>query len=389
MATKRIPALINPAMLVWARETARLTLDQAARKIGIAAEKLAACELGEAQLTFPQFMKAAREYKRPASLFYLKAHPEGWSPIQDFRHLIGAEPGFSPRLAYAIRQARERREVALDLRSELNEPIIPFTLDATTITDAEALGQELRSYLGVSDAEQQTWRSNGFNAWRLAMESKDILVFMVPRMPLSEMRGTAIAEKKFPIILINSQDRGGGRVFTLLHEFCHLAIHQSGVSGEGGEDKGAPNPTVERYCNAVAAAALMPKTWLLNEVLSLADKTGSGPVWDDDQLSALAQRFGVSREALLRRLLTLGKTTQSFYDIKRAQFLKEYAKIAEQKSTGGPKYHIQVLSQFGRGFTRLVFQGYHERRLTLRDVANYFNMQVKSIPEMERAAFGL
>ena len=303
--------------------------------------------------------------------------------------MAGTEAGFSPRLAYAIRQARERREVALDLRSELSEPLIPFTLDATTATDVEALGQGVRSYLGVSDAEQQTWRSNAFNAWRLAMEAKDILVFMVPRIPLSEMRGTAIAEQKFPLILINSRDRGGGRVFTLLHEFCHLVIHQSGVSGEGGEDKGAPNPTVERYCNAVAAAALMPKAWLLSEILALAEKTGSGPVWDGEQLSALALRFGVSREALLRRLLTLGKTTQKFYDAKRAEFLKEYAEMADQKYSGGPEYHIQVLSQLGRGFTRLVVQGYHENRLTLRDVANYFNMQVKSIPDMERAAFGL
>ena len=62
---------------------------------------------------------------------------------------------------------------------------------------------------------------------------------------------------------------------------------------------------------------------------------------------------------------------------------------ARSKSEGGPQYHIQVLSQLGRAFTRLVFQGYHERALTLRDVANHFNMQVKSVPAMEKAAFGL
>ena len=130
----------------------------------------------------------------------------------------------------------------------------------------------------------------------------------------------------------------------------------------------------------------MPKEWLLSEIAMLPAKSG---VWDDDQLSTLALRFGVSREALLRRLLTLGKTTQAFYDSKRTAFLKEYADLNDKKSRGGPEYHIQVLSQLGRAFTRLVFQGYHERRLTLRDVANYFNMQVKSIPEMERATFGL
>ena len=127
---KSVPALINPAMLVWARESARLSIEEAAHKIGIAAEKLAACETEDAQLTFNQLMKAASVYKRPVSLFYLKKPPAGWAPIQDFRRFADADAGFSPRLTYVIRQARERRELALELRAELNEPVQPFTLTA-------------------------------------------------------------------------------------------------------------------------------------------------------------------------------------------------------------------------------------------------------------------
>ena len=192
---KSVPALINPGMLVWARESARLTIEEAAHKIGIAADKLAACEGGEAQLTFPQLMKAAREYKRPVSLFYLDTPPAGWAPIQDFRQLAGIEGGFSPRLTYVIRQARERRELALELRNDLNETILPFTLTATMGREVEALGQEIRAYLRVTDAEQQQWKRRAFDNWRLAMGAKDVLVFMVPRLPLTEMRGTAIAER--------------------------------------------------------------------------------------------------------------------------------------------------------------------------------------------------
>ena len=336
MVTKSIPALINPAMLVWARKSALLTVDEAARKIGIASEKLTACEAGDVQLTFPQLMKAAREYKRPASLFYLKTPPAGWAPIQDFRQLTGMEGGFSSRLAYVIRQARERRELALELRGRSQQPIIPFTLTATAGSDdVETLGQEIRAYLSITDTEQQQWKGNAFNAWRMAIEAKDVLVFMVPRLSLSEMRGTAIAEEEFPVILINGQDRTGGRIFTLLHEFCHLAIHQSGVSGEGGDQKDAPNPSLERYCNAVAAAALMPKSWLLSEILML-EEAGAKISWDDDQLKTLALRFGVSREALLRRLLTLGKTTQAFYESKRAGFLEEYAGGPARRALAAP-----------------------------------------------------
>lgn len=385
---KSVPALINPAMLTWARESAGLSIEAAAHKIGISAEKLAACEASnETQLTFPQLMKAAREYKRPVSLFYLKTPPAGWQPIQDFRQLIGVEGGFSPKLTYVVRQARERRELAVELRGEINEPITPFTLTATLDQDVEAVGQEVRAYLGVTETEQQQWKRRAFDAWRMAMEAKDVLVFMVPRLPLTEMRGVAIAERELPVILVNGQDRTGGRIFTLLHEFCHLAIRQSGVSGIGGDQDNAPNPRVERFCNAVAAAALMPRDWLLGETLVV--QKGTTKTWEDDELEALALRFGVSHEALLRRLLTLGKTSQAFYDRKRKEFTERYAALDEKKSTGGPEYHIQVLSQLGRAFTRLVFEGYHDRRLTLRDVANHFNMQVKLIPDMERAAFGI
>ena len=131
----------------------------------------------------------------------------------------------------------------------------------------------------------------------------------------------------------------------------------------------------------------MPRDWMLSEHLVV--QKGTTTTWTDEELEALALRFGVSREAVLRRLLTLGKTTQSFYETQRVRFLKEYAELNETKSEGGPKYHVQVLSQVGRAFSRLVFQGYHEHALTLRDVANHLNMQVKLIPAMEKATFGL
>jgi len=385
--SKSVPALINPAMLVWARESARLALEEAAHKGGISVEKLTECEAGTAHLTFPQLMKLAREYKRPVSIFYLHEPPKGWTPIQDFRHLHGAEGGFSTKLTFAIRQARERRELAIELRAELAETIQPFSLTATLQRDAEALAQEIRTYLRVTDTEQQQWKRKAFDGWRIAMEARDVLVFVVPRLPLSEMRGVAIVERELPIILVNGQDRTGGRVFTLLHEFCHLAIRQSGVSGDGGDGDAAPSPRIERFCNAVAAATLMPREWLLSEALVV--QKGAAKTWSDDELEALALRFGVSREALLRRLLTLGRTTQAFYEDKRAHFLKEYAELAEKSGSGGPQYHIQVLSQLGRAFTRLIFQGYHERRLTLRDVSNHFNMPVRLVSEMEKAAFGI
>jgi Zn-dependent peptidase ImmA (M78 family) len=242
------------------------------------------------------------------------------------------------------------------LRTELNDPVLPFTLTADTKGEPERLAQEIRTYLGINDVEQQQWKRRAFDGWRQAIGAKDVLVFIVPRLPIAEMRGAAIAERELPIILINGRDRTNGRVFTLLHEFCHLAICQSGVSGTGGEEEGAPNPAIERVCNAVAAAALMPREWLLSEPLVV--HKGATKTWDDDELEALALRFGVSREALLRRLLTLGKPARVFTKASALPFSKNMPSWPRRKAQAVPNTRSKCLAN----------SGVHSRGSSFRDI---------------------
>ncbi len=386
---KSVKALINPTMLEWARDQAGYSLADVAHKLGLEEPQLQALEKGDETPTFAKLLDMADLYKRPVSLFYLKEPPKGWQPIQDFRRLPGADGKFSPELTYIIRLARERREIALAVRKELNEAVQPFPLRATLATNIETLSARIREFVGATEAMQQRWGKKAFEGWRALIEAKDILVFVVPRLKMKEMRGTALSETTLPVILLNGKDRSNGRVFTLLHEFCHLALRQSGVSNVGGDRDDAPNPAVEQFCNAVAAAAAMPSEWLLREPLVV--RKGAVKTWDDDELEALALRFGVSSEAVLRRLLTLGRTTKAFYDSKRPLYQRFYDQLEEkkEKSTGGPDYHLAVLGQLGRTFTQLVFHGYHDRYFTLRDVAGLLNMKVTTVPVMEKAAFGL
>ena len=118
---KSVKALINPKMLEWARTEAGYSLSDAAKKLGFEEARLDDLERGKELPSFAKLLDMADLYKRPVSLFYLKDPPQGWQPIQDFRRLPGAEHTFSPQLTYVVRQARERREVALVVRRELNE----------------------------------------------------------------------------------------------------------------------------------------------------------------------------------------------------------------------------------------------------------------------------
>ena len=76
---------------------------------------------------------------------------------------------------------------------------------------------------GSQRSQPAALRKKAFEGWRAAIEAKDILVFVVPRLKMKEMRRTALAETTLPVILVNGKDRGNGHVFTLLYEFCCMS----------------------------------------------------------------------------------------------------------------------------------------------------------------------
>ena len=112
--------------------------------------------------------------------------------------------------------------------------------------------------------------------------------------------------------------------------------------------------------------------------------------WSDAQISDLARRFNVSREALVRRLLTFNRTTSGFYNRKRAQYIAEHkAAIARQREkTTEIKRNMpqETVSHFGRPLIRMLLGNYYQDRLTLSDVSGYLGLKVKHIPKLEQVA---
>ena len=85
---------VNPEIIVWARETAGLTQEEAAKKLGFqdsskssATEKLAALENGDNEPSRPQLLKMEAQYRRPLLTFYLSKPPIRGSRGVDFRTL--------------------------------------------------------------------------------------------------------------------------------------------------------------------------------------------------------------------------------------------------------------------------------------------------------------
>lgn len=381
---------INPKLLVWARETTGYPLDAAAVKLAINPGKLSEIEDGKIAPSFALLRKAANIYKRPLAVFFLEEAPERQPEVHDFRLQPGVmQRPYVPRLNNEIRQARLRRDDALELAQTLEEPVPAFTHRATADEAPEAVAARVRALLGITLERQHGFRhtEDALKAWKTAVEAKSVLVFEVSRITSEEMRGVSLPADVLPIIILNGGEAHAGRLFTLLHEFTHLLLRQSGVCDLVQVDNGSPDARIEAFCNAVAGNVLVPVDALLGELPHQHSHS-----WDMNELEALSSRFSVSREVVLRRLLILGRTTPAYYEAMRVRFQEEGRRLSEgrknKKRAGGPPPSVMAVRNLGRPYIRLVLSAYSRERIDLSSVSDYLGVKLKHLRRIESLVHG-
>jgi Zn-dependent peptidase ImmA (M78 family)/DNA-binding XRE family transcriptional regulator len=357
-----VRANVNPRILVWGREHAGLSPEDAARKVGVSLEKLRAWEAGDARPTVRQARLLGKAYRRPSAFFYLYNPPESPPDLPDFRRLPDAQREMTPDLLYEVRRARFRRDIALEVFPILGEKIPGFELEVSASETPEVVGMLIRRYLALEEKEQFSWRGpyKALNAWTRAVESAGILVFQFSGVDVRLARGFSIADTP-----LNGADSPRARIFTLLHECCHLALGTGGLC-DLHENHGSES--IETYCNAAAAESLVPSSLLLQQ-REVADNLGE-PFWPNSVLNTLANRFSVSREVILRRFLHLGKTTPAIYREKREEFEEEYKRLRE-RGGGFIKYPKKVVRDNGHAFTSLLLDAYQQQAITAIDLSRY------------------
>jgi Zn-dependent peptidase ImmA (M78 family) len=298
---------------------------------------------------------------------------------------------WSPALHAAIRRAREQQDVTLDLARLLGEELPERPRVNASPTDVETFAAAARELLGIPLEEQFEWsdRYTALNAWIGAVESTGTLVLQASRISVKEMRGFSIADHPVPVIVLNGGDAARGRIFTALHEFAHVLIEASGVCDLHDASKPrSPDDDVELRCNAIAASVLMPQAaFESDELLRGAPSNG---VWPEHRIQAIADRYSVSQEATLRRLLSIGLTTWDYYRGMRQKYRRRYEAVAaarRQENKGGPPLHRMRVRDLGRPFVRLVLDAYYQDQINTSEVTDYLGVKVKSLPKIETEAF--
>ena len=382
-------ALVEPAILRWARDTAGMSVDEAARSLQTHPERVQAWEDGEEHPSMAQLRRMATTYRRLLSDFYLPKTPLEVPLPHDFRRMPGEVAfRYSKALRYQLRVARERRALALDFAADLDAEIPQLTGHLQLNTDAERTGAELRRLLGVTFDTQRSWRDPraSYNGWRSAIERAGVLVFQVAGISTREMLGFSLPDRPLPVIGVNRKLAPNGRTFTLLHENVHVFLGESSICDiEEGELRPPEEQRVEVFCNAVAGAALVPGDMLLKHPLVARHHDGPRD-WADDELSSLARVFGVGKLVILRRLLTFERTTQAFYGARHTTYGGLLDPSAVTTSSGDDEYRRnvpqEVVSDLGRPFARLVLESYDSTFTSLSDVSRYLGLRAQKVDKL-------
>jgi len=387
-----VEGLANPKLLVWARESASLSQEAVAKKLGVRVERIRSWEAGEQNPSLAQLRNFASATKRPLAVFYLAEPPRTFDALHDFRAGTAGvlRPAMSPDLAFEIRKAYDRREWALELMSDLQLSPVTFDVRADLKEDPEIAARRIRTALKVRLDQQSKWRvdNEAFREWRSVLEGAGVITFQASGLDLDDARGFSISLKPLPVVVANIKDAYRGRIFTLLHELTHIALSESGICDLDDSRRRNTSAAVEAFCNRVAGAILFPREDLL-ATAELRNHRAAEMSWSDAEIQSLSRKFGGSREALLVRLLSLGRTSERFYHKKRDEYREQYAKWREQKKEGFAPPHVVSLSSVGPLFTNLVIENFNREHITASDVSDYLQVRVKHLPEIQRDYSGV
>ena len=363
---------VKPEILMWARETAGLSLEDAARAIGLkdargesAPERLAKIEIA-GDLPRPLLLKMAKAYRRPLLVFYLSQPPKTGDRGQDFRTLPG-EDRYNPELDALIRDIKSRQGLIRSiLEDEEAQPpgfVGTATMDMAVGEAARKIAENLKFSLPAFRAEKTG--DDAFGYLRTRIEAAGVFVLLLGNLgsyhsniPLEIFRGFAAADPLAPMIVINDQDARTAWSFTALHEVVHLWLGASGVSGTDAMAR------IEQYCNDVAGEILLPA----RDLGSFAGRSSFEEIVA--AISEFAEARRVSRAMVAYKLFRVGRIDRPMWISLTTRFrddwlaTKQHEKEKQRAAEGGPNYYVVRRHRVGNALLGLMRRALDEGTTT-------------------------
>lgn len=188
---------------------------------------------------------------------------------------------------------------------------------------------------------------------------------------VSEFRGFVLSDRIAPIIFINGRDTKSAQLFTLIHELCHLAFFQTGVSNAPDDED--TDIVMERFCNSVAADFLVPT----NVLVAHWEGGGHDPY---TEVRAIACSCKVNFVVVARKAKDVRLITEDTYFSLYRRYKNETPKdIGSGK--GGGNYFYNKQYKLGAVFSDAIRTAIHSDYLSYRDAYDLTGMSAPSFKQ--------
>lgn len=382
---------INPAILTWARESAGLDVETAARGIGLtganAAQRLFEMEAGDREPTRSQLLRISERYRRPLLTFYLAEPPAPAPRTHDFRNLPQRDPGREAILDALVRDIKTRQTLVREALEDTDQADpLPFVSSVRLDAGAVGLARAMTETLGFNRQAYRAARTfdDAFRILRDAVEGIGVYVILMgnlghrtSNLSPADFRGMAIADPVAPFIVINETDSRSAWPFTLLHELGHIFLGETGISGYDSAE------AIERLCDSAAAEFLLD-----HAELNLIEMREDGFTELVEAIGTFASARKVSRKMVAYNLLRADFISAAAYRDLADRFDNDrldYARHAQR--AGAPDYYVVRRHRVGTGLLRLVGRMVSEGALTSTKAGKVLGVKPTAVGRMtERAA---
>lgn len=389
---------VNPEILTWARETAGLSLADAVQRLGIneargiaAVDRLASIEAGEREPSRSLLARMAKQYRRPLVTFYMSAPPRKGDRGEDFRNLPDRLRDTHGLVDALVRDVRARQNtVRAVLADEEEAEPLPFVASMSMRDGVGAVLSSIRRTIKLDLAEFRAQASpeSAFALLRSRVEAAGVFVLLIGNLgshhtaiDVETFRGFALSDNIAPFVVLNDQDARSAWSFTLVHELAHLWLGATGVSG------GFAEAQIEKFCNDVASAFLLPANELA--LVQVDRKT------DDDtaakRIGDFARERHLSASMVAYNLFRADIITEAMWRTVSAWFLAQWRKSRDaqrerQKDSTGPDYYVVRRHRLGSALLNFVSRNMSDGALTPTKASQVLGVKPRSVAPLLNVA---
>ncbi len=377
---KSLTIEVRPNILKWAIESSGWNEEEIIKRLDISSNTFGGWLKGEANPTLKQLEDLAKVVKRPLAVFFLSEAPKEKPLPKDYRMLPEKAGKFDKKTILAIRRARRLQKISKELSENLNANLNKLIPTVKQSENSKNIAEKYREEFKFDQEKQKKFKSpyEVFNFLRDIIEDKNIIVFQIS-MPIEDARGFTLVDDSPAVIVVNSKDAIEAKIFTLMHEFGHVLLNESGVSMPENAlfIKGVGR--VEKWCNDFASAFLLPevlakKAFGLNTEILTETKT----------LNRLSRAYKVSKAMLLYNMYRLNFISEQQYNGVLERYKPEILKPKERAEKKGVFIPAdkKCLSERGQKFVSLVVNNVDKGFITHSDALDYLSIKAKNLDKV-------